>query len=413
MSSHSTPPGIIIGVYNYKGGVGKTTNLINIAYSLQRRAENKILMIDADPQCNLTSFFTKPDTDREDDDDSNENLTKRHKSIEGDDQDYKCENLNDVRVQTDTLPDERKAPPHDVSQLRNDRSNPSIFSVLAPVFEGDVSGLVVPDLIPVDSEKRLYLLNGSTYIIEYESSLSLARADRASAVPKFGAFRYITHQLCKKYDIDFVFVDFGPSSGILNQVLVMSCDYILPPCFADFYSVCSADGFLNYLMPAWIEWRRQLKADESIIFADTSRKSKQGHFAFNNNPPKILPFIVTSYKMYNKKGGGQQVAIGSARWIYALRDVINSASPDIKHLYEPFDNQQFLPLLQHVGQIIQYSHTLRVPFIDFNEVHLEQLKVSKRNISSDLSRVNQARNRYGRFCRGLRLLLQRVVNQIQ
>src|SRR5690349_13337461 len=57
----SRRPVIIIGLYNYKGGVGKTTNLIQIASTLAR-AGHRILMVDADPQCNLTSFY-KPRTD--------------------------------------------------------------------------------------------------------------------------------------------------------------------------------------------------------------------------------------------------------------------------------------------------------------------------------------------------------------
>lgn len=45
-------------VGNLKGGVGKTTSVVNLAYSLSVLGQN-ILVVDADPQANTTPFFTK------------------------------------------------------------------------------------------------------------------------------------------------------------------------------------------------------------------------------------------------------------------------------------------------------------------------------------------------------------------
>lgn len=46
----------IITLFNHKGGVGKTTIAHNLGVSLSKQGKN-VLLIDADPQMNLTSAF--------------------------------------------------------------------------------------------------------------------------------------------------------------------------------------------------------------------------------------------------------------------------------------------------------------------------------------------------------------------
>lgn len=43
--------------FNNKGGVGKTTLACNVASYLQNETNLKIILIDADPQCNATQLY--------------------------------------------------------------------------------------------------------------------------------------------------------------------------------------------------------------------------------------------------------------------------------------------------------------------------------------------------------------------
>jgi len=46
-----------IVVFNNKGGVGKTTLLCNLASFLSIKRGKRVLIIDADPQCNSSTYL--------------------------------------------------------------------------------------------------------------------------------------------------------------------------------------------------------------------------------------------------------------------------------------------------------------------------------------------------------------------
>ena len=72
----------VVAVYNYKGGCGKTTTLLNLASALRyghgargSGLDKNVLLVDCDPQCNLTSFmYPDPDTNKDEDEGDDDGL---------------------------------------------------------------------------------------------------------------------------------------------------------------------------------------------------------------------------------------------------------------------------------------------------------------------------------------------------
>lgn len=52
----------VLAFYNGKGGVGKTTSSINVAYILSSVHKKRVLLCDLDYQCNCTGFFDSNET---------------------------------------------------------------------------------------------------------------------------------------------------------------------------------------------------------------------------------------------------------------------------------------------------------------------------------------------------------------
>lgn len=67
-----------IALFNHKGGVSKTTTTFNLGWMLAAKGK-RVILVDTDPQCNLTGMTLKEET--EEDEARIENIYNTHSNI--------------------------------------------------------------------------------------------------------------------------------------------------------------------------------------------------------------------------------------------------------------------------------------------------------------------------------------------
>jgi len=206
----------IISLFNHKGGVSKTTTTFNLGWALAEQGK-KVLMIDGDPQCNLTG------------------------TVLG------------------------FAGHEDISDFYEKSDSSDIYKCLEPVFSGSNSPLAsaIPCATNLDN---LMLLPGHIEFAENETQLSVAISTSSSirAIQNLpGSLRKLIEVTCIKHDIDIALVDMSPSVGAINQCFLMGSDYFIVPTSPDFYCK-QAIYSLSRVIPRWhseIEPFRDRKID--------------------------------------------------------------------------------------------------------------------------------------------------------
>ena len=229
---------------NNKGGVGKTTLAFNCAVSFAKRGY-KTVLVDLDPQCNLSRLAL------------------------GDN--YYEKNL--------------------FSSTEKD-----IYDVLKGVVEGGSDINIDVPFIPVPkSDGNLSLMKGSVDLSLYENLLVTAYG-QAAAGQQLGYFQTsaIDRFLRKKGlndEIDIFVIDTSPSLSLLNQVIFLGADYFVVPMMPDAFSV---QGIEN--MGSMFErWKQNWKITAKALSGDTESKfvlSGDGLF---------VGYIVNSYNVYGKQ----------------------------------------------------------------------------------------------------------------
>ncbi|UOO37566.1 ParA family protein [Oscillospiraceae bacterium CM] len=241
---------ISTAIFNNKGGVGKTTFLCNLASYLQTKCGKKVLVVDADPQCNSTSYVL-------------------------DDDDY-----------------------YDVYFEQN---NFTIADLIPPLKNGLGYAKQIKatksDLFGFD------LIAGNPELAAHEDFLSKDWSElRAKEIRGIRTNMLFVHflTLCQEYD--YVFFDMGPSLGAINRAVLLACDYFITPMSSDIFSVLALKN-IGESISTWRDLYNETLSDvnpkDKALFEGLKDKCNI----------KFLGYVEQQY--ISKSSGGKKVAVRS------------------------------------------------------------------------------------------------------
>ena len=227
-----------ITIYNHKGGVGKTTITVNVAFALSSLGKS-VLLVDSDPQCNLTSYLLPDDV------------------------------VDDLLAHS------------------NDQDGNTIWSAVKPVIDRTGSVRLV-DLTKIGD---VALLPGDIRFSEFEEFLGDVWTEgfkrRMGALRDTSSINYLISSLDNQHGFDFVFYDTGPNIGPLNRVLLLDSDFFIVPVACDLFSTRA----LTTLGQTIKKWIRDAETIDAI--------APDGAMALKGRP-EFLGYIPQRFKVYGQ-----------------------------------------------------------------------------------------------------------------
>ncbi len=410
-------PTSIISIYNYKGGVGKTTLTINLGAQLAEEG-HKTLIIDCDPQCNLTGFFHCESGQQklpgasalpEESEDPDLILSKPVSE-----EDFVVKQRSSLgHILSDHVPVQQKRA-YNFVEISKRKYIPNIRWCLEKAFRKSKDCIPEADRMKLskDLHSKLYVLAGDTLLgnveemlIEGDNAYSRAKAEM---MPRLGSVRYFLAKLAEEHNFEYILLDLGPSSSLMNKVFVLSSDYILPPVFPDYFSISSVHGFLTKLMKKWIHWHKQIINVKEKIFFDEMEEYKDEEdlsdyevYRFKREIPNILPFLVANYQTrvsrdVQEKREGEPLEKGYAEMANTLMSVVSGddVPHEIQQLYQPNDDGKMVILFcKNLHSTLKASQITGLPFVKLTTSKIAKA-LEQSSGSSKKEHLEYAQKRY-------------------
>ena len=267
-----------IAVFNNKGGVGKTTLAYHLAYALAEMG-HKTLLVDLDPQCNLTLYGLTPEELHgiwNTEDDFIDDFARARKKIS-------TEGFEEI-----------------VKGIR------SIHFLLKPTEDG-TSDLDHPSK-PLELHPNLGLIPGRLSIHMFENKMAkmwseVYRGD-PQAIRLITKIRNIFKEYARTFSYEFIVIDTSPSLGILNKVIISTVDGFIIPCMPDMFSLYGIQNIGKSLG----EWKQEFDIILKLLSDD-----KRTYF-----PDKFVRFLgFTIFNARKYTGTSNPWDLSTAHYNYA------------------------------------------------------------------------------------------------
>ncbi|MCE0827952.1 AAA family ATPase [Buttiauxella sp. A2-C2_NF] len=302
----------IITLYNHKGGVSKTTTTFNLCSYLSGIGK-KVLIVDADPQCNLTEIALA-------------NTIKR---------------LDEESARDNTI---RELPGTNILDILNQR------------IKGDSAFIDLDKVEVCNIIENLDIIRGSVDLSSIEDDFAEAHVQRLSQrtnlMRTYVSIGDFLVRLAEKNNYDYIFIDVGPSSGALTRAFFLTCDAFFIPVAPDRFNV-QAMSTLSHIIKRW-----ELEHQQAV------NTYKELGMPIRHGNPAFLGCIVQAFKKFaGAAKPGYQLWMN--RIPVEIDSKLKSVIPNEKYLpasdnksqndaivIEIPDFNQLAPLMQEVGKAV-------------------------------------------------------------
>lgn len=324
----------IISLFNHKGGVSKTTTTFHLGWILAEQGK-KVLMVDTDPQCNLTGVCL---------------------SLTGND---------------------------NFEQFYNNSGIDNLKKSLDPVFEGQPIPLRPAKCYEFPNRENLYLLPGHIDFAELDVSITIAQELTGSLkiaqnIP--GAISHLLRITAEEYNFDYILIDMSPSVSATNANLLMQSDYFIVPCSPDYFCDMAINS-LSKIIPIWNDTYEKLKSHP--VF-------KEAVYKLPDTRPKFIGTILQRYRIKNRGA-----ARAFQRWIDKINSNVNTnLAPVLRKNGMIIDEKKFAKIsipqepyniinISDFNGLIAQSQKYNVPIFSLTSDQIEQVgKVLKNSENS-------------------------------
>ncbi len=229
------PP--ILTFFNNKGGVGKTSLIYHLAW-MYAYLQKQVVVVDFDPQANLTAAFLNEDT------------------------------IEEIWA--------------------NNETGSTIYQCVKPL--AGIGDIAEPNLKKITT--NLYLLPGDVKLSGYEDTLShewpksVGDDNLYRPMRILSSFWQVMQMSASKVDADIILVDIGPNLGAINRSVLIATDYVIIPLGADLFSLKGLEN-LGPTLNSWQSlWQKRLETWETC-----SEKTEYPHFRLPTGKMQPLGYL--------------------------------------------------------------------------------------------------------------------------
>lgn len=289
----------IISFFNHKGGVGKTTTVHNLACAL-RDFGKRVLVIDSDPQMNLTA---------------------------------KIYGFSTTTEYTEQLG----------SQWRQySQEYTSLDKIFYDIFRNEKNEVKVYKQADTESKGCVHLIPSSFNLAALESDIVdiIKRNNQLDKGKMYHVEKYFREELGANYD--FILIDFSPSaSSLINALLMLMSDYFIVPTSPTIFCLQAVENLENVFK----NWSEALSA----------HKQTQTDVGLSYHP-KFLGIIISLVKRTTTRGVTHPTS-GTREWMKLVNSRIKNFYTYAIDVNRSITEEQFKKLFpKHPPFIIDISY---------------------------------------------------------